>query len=320
MALTLTVELDRWRAHLARAGAGRPGLVPVVKGNGYGFGRARLLAECRRLGLDEVAVGTAWELDGLEPGQRAVVLTPCAGPVDAARLTDAAVPTVGSERDVAVLHDAGWAGPVVVELNTSMRRYGAEPGDLASVLAAVTAAGGLTVRAFGVHFPLDRTSAQNAAELGAWLPRLPASATVQVSHVDPPDLALLSMLAAGRRLRPRVGTALWLGDRTALALTADVVAVHPVRAGEPAGYRQHPVPCDGHLVLVDAGTAHGVQALDDGRSPFHFARRRLTLVEPPHMHTSMLHVPDGEPLPAAGDRVDVQRPLTRTRVDRIDER
>ena len=62
MALTLLVERDRWREHLARAVSARPGLVPVVKGNGYGFGRERLLTECRRLGLGEVAVGTAWEL------------------------------------------------------------------------------------------------------------------------------------------------------------------------------------------------------------------------------------------------------------------
>ena len=39
--------------------------------------------------------------------------------------------------------------------------------------------------------------------------------------------------------------------------------------------------------MVGAGTAHGVQPLDDGRSPFHFARQRLALLEPPHMHTSM---------------------------------
>jgi len=319
VALTLTVELDRWRAHLARTTAARPGLVPVVKGNGYGFGRSRLLAECERLGLGEVAVGTAWELPGLLPGQRAVVLTPCAGPHDAARLTEAAVPTVGAERDVAVLRDAGWAGPVVVELRTSMRRYGVAHDRLDALLAAVHGAG-LAVHAAGIHFPLDRTSAQNAAELGAWLPRLPASLTVQVSHVDPPDLGMLSMLAAGRRLRPRAGTVVWLGDRGALALVADVVTVHPVRAGDPVGYRQHPAPADGHLVLVDAGTAHGVQPLDDGRSPFHFARTRLALAEPPHMHTSMLHVPAGDPLPAPGDRVEVQRPLTRTLVDRIDER
>ena len=46
--------------------------------------------------------------------------------------------------------------------------------------------------------------------------------------------------------------------------------------------------------MIGAGTAHGVHPLPDGRSPFHFARQRLALLEPPHMHTSMLLVPAGE--------------------------
>ena len=318
MALTLVVERDRWREHLDRAASARPGLVPVVKGNGYGFGRPRLLAECARLGLREVAVGTAWELDGLAADQRAVVLTPCTA-ADAAALTAAAIPTVGERRDVTVLLDAGWSGPVVVKLRSSMRRYGVAPTELADLLTAVADAG-QAVQALAIHFPLRTTSAQHTAELAAWLPRLPAACTVHVSHVDPADLSQLSMLAAGRRLRPRVGTGLWLGERRALHLVADVVAVHPVGTGEPAGYRQVPAPSDGHLVLVSAGTAHGVHPLDDGRSPFHFARTRLDLLEPPHMHTSMLHVPSGGACPEPGDHVDVQRPLTRVAPDRILDR
>jgi hypothetical protein len=71
------------------------------------------------------------------------------------------------------------------------------------------------------------------------------------------------------------------------------------------------------VVVVGAGTAHGVQPLADGRSPFHFARRRLTLLEPPHMHVAMAFVPDGDPCPAIGDEVDVQRPLTQVWPDRV---
>ena len=42
---------------------------------------------------------------------------------------------------------------------------------------------------------------------------------------------------------------------------------------------------------------------------------RLALHEAPHMHTSMVFVPDGATVPAVGERVDVQRPLTMTTVD-----
>ena len=70
--------------------------------------------------------------------------------------------------------------------------------------------------------------------------------------------------------------------------------------------------------MIGAGTAHGVTALPDGRSPYHFERARLALHEPPHMHTSMVYVEAGRPVPAVGDRVDVQRPLTMTAVDEFE--
>jgi hypothetical protein len=93
--------------------------------------------------------------------------------------------------------------------------------------------------------------------------------------------------------------------------------MRPIQAGQSAGYRRWPVDDDGHLVMVSVGTAHGVQPLPDGRSPLHFQRRRLALHEPPHMHTSMCVVPIGSPLPAIGDQVDVQQPLTRVWPDRV---
>ena len=42
MTLTLTVDGDRWRAHLRAVAEATPGLMPVAKGNGYGFSLGRL--------------------------------------------------------------------------------------------------------------------------------------------------------------------------------------------------------------------------------------------------------------------------------------
>ena len=42
MSLVLKVDGDRWRAHLRSVVAQNPGIVPVTKGNGYGFGLHRL--------------------------------------------------------------------------------------------------------------------------------------------------------------------------------------------------------------------------------------------------------------------------------------
>ena len=62
MSLTLTVDGDRWRAHLRAVAEAHPGLVPVAKGNGYGFGLGRLARKAAWLGCDTLAVGTYSEL------------------------------------------------------------------------------------------------------------------------------------------------------------------------------------------------------------------------------------------------------------------
>ena len=62
MALTLRVDGAQWRAHQDAVSAGVPGLVPVAKGNGYGFGIPLLAEQARRLGADTVAVGLPSEV------------------------------------------------------------------------------------------------------------------------------------------------------------------------------------------------------------------------------------------------------------------
>ncbi len=160
----------------------------------------------------------------------------------------------------------------------------------------------------------DRPS-EHADEIRTILGGVDPDLSVWVSHLDPPTYA---SLPPTHSYRLRLGTSLWHGDKSALALSADVLDVRPVRSGQHAGYRQGPVAGDGHLVMIGAGTANGVTTLADGRSPFHFERRRLALHEAPHMHTSMAFVPDGDTIPGVGGRVDVQRPFTMTTVDTVD--
>jgi alanine racemase len=216
---------------------------------------------------------------------------------------------------------------VVLKLASSMRRYGVVADQLAALVDAASASG-FAVHAYALHLPLvtppgdgdDRVDGPsgNLAEADAWLTRLPSGSTLHVSHLSIDELSTLAASHPSMRIVHRVGTALWLGDgKDGLHLGAEVVEVRPCRAGETAGYRATVVAHDGHLVMVGAGTAHGVHALANGLSPFHYGRRRLALVESPHMHTSMVLVPVGDPCPAPGDVVDVQRPLTQTFVDRV---
>ena len=59
MSLTLSVDGERWRGHLRRFAQATPGLVPVAKGNGYGFTLGRLARKAQWL-ADRVSAATPW--------------------------------------------------------------------------------------------------------------------------------------------------------------------------------------------------------------------------------------------------------------------
>lgn len=310
MTLRLTVQRAAWEAHVSALAATVDGLVPVVKGNGYGFGRSTLHPVAQTLS-DHVCVGTVHELDGVPAGVTPVVLTPAR----VAPWSPTTLLTVGSFGDVDVL--TGWGGRVLVKLQSSMHRYGVTPADLDRVVLAAGAAR-LDVVGYSLHLPLAGSDADRIAEVDAWLARLDPHDPLWLSHLQPASFAALQGRYPDRRFHLRLGTGLWHGDKSFLQLHADVGAVHAVHEGDRAGYRLTEVRHDGHLVLIGAGSAHGVAPLPDGNSPFHFARTRLQMFEPSHMHTTMVLVPSSAPCPSIDDRVDVQRPLVTTLVDEVE--
>ncbi len=81
MALSLYVDTARWRAHQKTVIDQFPGLIPVCKGNGYGFGHERLADEAARFGADMLAVGTTYEAARIKDwfSGDLLVLTPSAG-------------------------------------------------------------------------------------------------------------------------------------------------------------------------------------------------------------------------------------------------
>jgi alanine racemase len=296
----LTVRTAVWRSQIAQTVAANPGLVPVVKGNGYGFGRVRL-AEIAAEFCDTVAVGTIHELVGLPDVLTAVVLTPTLQ----APASRSPMLTVGRPEHLDAL--AAWRGRVIVKLATDLRRYGGS-----SSLIDDARSRGHEVAGVSVHPPIAGTDADRLEQIAAAIADVDPAVPVWLSHLG---VEAYRALPPDRSFRLRIGTALWHGDKAALHLTADVLDVRAVSMGMTAGYHQSTVAGDGHLVMVGAGTANGVTPLPDGRSPFHFGHTRLALHEGPHMHTSMVFVPSGDPVPEVGDEVDVQRPLHMTAVD-----
>jgi hypothetical protein len=338
--LRLYVDTARWRAHQKSVLTDLPGLVPVAKGNGYGFGVARLVAETAALGADTLAVGTVTEAGAVprETFPRLIVLTPHL-PGDPVAPPDGDL--IRTAASLAALRDlAGHR--VVVECRTSLRRHGIEPGDLPDVGRALVA---VRCEGFALHLPLDRPRGVDpVAEVTQWRSALHAAGlptgTIFVSHLSGSELARLAERFPGTTFRPRVGTRLWLGDRDAFQVRGRVLDVVPLARGERYGYRQRPAPGDGHLVVVAGGTAHGVgleapkavrgsaprvklatvaalAAVNRTRSPFRVAGKPAWFAEPPHMQVSLLWLPGSVPAPTVGDELPLSVRMTTTHVDEV---
>jgi alanine racemase len=323
--LRLTVDEQAWRSRVEAIHDAVPGLVPVVKGNGYGFGRALLAEIAGRWRPDELAVGSVHELADVCAvpairGTAVISLTPAMHLPD--DLPAQAVLTVGNLAHVDALARRGIRGRVAVKLESSMHRHGSTAERLPALLDRL-AADGFEVHQFVLHLPLASTTltdVQALAEVEGWLPHLDRAVPISLGHVSADAHRSLCAAHDERSFRLRSGTALWHGDKASLRLAADVLDVRSIDVGQAAGYRQVPVSTAGHLVMIGAGSSHGVLPLDGGLSPFHFERQRMPLVEAPHMHTSMVVVPRGAPVPEVGDWVDVQRPLTSVTADVVEWR
>ena len=162
-----------------------------------------------------------------------------------------------------------------------------------------------TVDGAALHLPLAGTGTPPRSRRG-WRDCRPGS-TLSVSHLTPECFATLQRRHPDRRLSLRVGTALWHGDKSFLHLGADVLDIRQPDAAT-AGYHASPRATRHRSASSSSAPARptAIAPLADGRSPFHFDRHRLALLEPPHMHTSMCVAAGGQPTPR--DRRRRRRP------------
>ena len=336
MPLTLTIDRQLWHAHHRALLDDAPGLVPVAKGNGYGFGLRLLAAESSRLGVKTLAVGIAQEVSAVRSGGftgEVVVLNPWRPFDDAATalLDDPTViTTVSRAEDLRALARSHPGARVIVEIETSMHRHGLDPRELTDADF-----GSLKFEGWTIHLPA-RGSLEEAKRLGSdglAVRRAP----VWVSHLSVTDYRALRT-ALGVRTHLRVGTRLWLGEQRAYRTTATVLDVHRIRRGAPLGYHGVKAPRDGWIIIVSGGTAHGLamaaptpqrslrqrgvtvaqgvlDALGRSLSPFTIGGRKRAFAEPPHMHSSMVFVPGDEPAAAVGDAVPVTVRMTTVTAD-----
>jgi hypothetical protein len=357
MTLRLTVDGERWRRHLLATATDHPGIVPVAKGNGYGFTIGRLArraqwlhehAEQTGTPVDLVAVGTYRELAQAATRYAGdlLVLTPwrpVGGAVEVPEARDhRVVHTISRVEDLRDLTDRDPQARFVLEQLTSMRRHGMTRRELdeAGRVVAERRLGGL--RGVALHLPLN--TASHLGEVTRLVNDAVAAGlttrTVFVSHLTRDELTRLRATYPDFTFRPRIGTDLWLGDRGALRVTSTVLDVHPIERGEAFGYRGRSMPKGGHLLVVSGGTAHGIgleaptgdqslraraatlarggmDAVGLVRSPFSIDGKQRLFAEPPHMQASMLFVPSGARVPAIGEDIDVRVRFTATDFDAV---
>lgn len=296
MTFTLHIDAPRWRKHLdsvvndySQSGAS---VSPVIKGNGYGFGRAILCDEVSRLKLSSVCVGTIYEAEEalarfagdvvvMEPftelNPRAVEQWTSLLRNHSSRLI-----AILATNELAALSHAGVARAYIEGLS-SMRRFGLTLQDLDNALASTTHS--ISIEGLWLHLPIAEPAAEHVAtmyegapqqsvnkdsgharELIGWLTWYRDLATkyslplhVSVSHLSPKDAKVVLHNASGIDLEVRVGTSLWLGDRKSLRVTGTILAVHEAGLGHEAiGYTQ--TDSHGHkkVIVVSGGTSHGV--------------------------------------------------------------
>ncbi|MCW2793897.1 MAG: alanine racemase [Nocardioides sp.] len=353
MSLTLSVDGARWRAHLRALAHATPGLVPVAKGNGYGFTIGRLARRTQWLleqgfGTDTLAVGTYDELPPVAKRFHGdlLVLTPwrpfgAALEVDPA-LDDRVIHTVSRASDLEDLLERQPDARFVLERVTSMLRHGLSARELWSTAPIVAGHRSARLEGIALHLPLAQGS--HLGEVTRLVNDVVAAGldttTVWVSHLTPGELADLRAAYPDFTIRPRIGTDLWLGDRAALRVTSTVLDAHPVERGDVFGYRGRTAPKSGHILVVSGGTAHGIgleaptgdstiraraatlargglDAVGFVRSPFSIDGKQRLFAEPPHMQASMLFLPHGPRVPEIGEEIDVRVRFTATAFDRV---
>ncbi len=338
MSLILHVDGAKWRTHLAAVlSESDAQVIPVIKGNGYGFGIKVLAKEAKDLNLPVVAVATvaeAQEIQSVFPGE-ILLLSP-----SASSDSEKVIHTISPHSSV---FSAKLPKKFVLELLSPIHRHGFAVSDLGNTLEKYNKSG--KCEGIAIHLPIDQKSSaadwidknlQSITERGITTTEFNNS--VWVSHISQNDLTKLKQKWPQIIWKIRIGTKLWLGDRTALKATAQVLDLHVISKPTSVGYRQYKVG-RGWLLIASGGTSHGVgleiaspkrdllsqiktltksllNIFGWNPSPFSWNGKKLEFAEAPHMHVSLLTF-KGKDAPKIGSELDLDVRFTTTAFDQV---
>ena len=326
MPLSLCVDGDKWRSHLTSMVSAKPGLVPVIKGNGYGFGLEFLAAEATRLGVNTVAVGLVSEVQKVRSAfaGEIIILSP---DLEFSDLSDSKV--IQTISNPAALQKIDTKANLIIEIRTPLNRHGIDIKDINQAIATVKDRG-LNLRGFTLHLPIANIDHNWVTET---LQNLPESSTIWISHLR--DLEKVCKAFPTLTFRERIGTSLWLGADSALEAKATVLENRKIQG--TAGYQQRKV--NGSVIVASGGTAHGIgltapqsdysligrlkiiaRALESSfgkmRSPYRWQGKGLDFIETPHMQCSLLTF-NASNQPKPGDELTLRVRYTTTTFDQI---
>jgi alanine racemase len=296
MTFSLKVDAEKFRGHLvsvmnSHATAGAE-LVPVIKGNGYGFGRRLLADEASRLGCNRIAIGTVWELGQAlaDFSGQILVLEPFNSNDDSAvaqwrthlEHNAARIIVTVSSVELAAVRSAG-AKNIYLEGKTSLSRFGILHHDM----QLINSFNDLSVLGLSLHLPIvqpatkvDATTEISSAFNGAtltqsltetwnWIVLYQELSTnfslprhLSLSHISEDQVKSLKKIMQSYNfdlsIEVRVGTRLWLGQPSALQAIGTVLQIHEITHKQTVGYQQNETGNNKRLIVVSGGTAHGV--------------------------------------------------------------
>jgi len=341
MSLTLQVNNQAWSNSLKSViDSYENCLVPVIKGNGYGIGRSNLAKKSQDLGLTEIAIGTIFEAKKVVAKEfsQIVVMDPIK---DLDKSSFDELKNLDDKTLVLTLSDINDATnlketPVIIEVLTSMKRFGLTANDLKTLT-------NYQVLGLSLHLPIENSISGKINEVRNWLKIyeeiLPnAKRAVYLSHLTKEEFAKIKNEFPNFSFKLRLGTKFWLSDLNNFQIKSTVLAVHNVK-DEQIGYRQRKIN-DQYIIIVSGGTSHGVglqaprsntnlksrltailsgvlEAFDQHLSPFVISGKQRWFAESPHMNVSMLKLPKNIEPPKVGSEITAHLRMTTTNFDSV---
>ena len=328
--LILHVDAERWRHHIAHYVARHQGdLVPVIKGNGYGFGIPTLARESQGFSAQCVACYSAEEATIIRSQYEGdVLLLSPKESIDEPWVIHTVSP---HSKDFIAKKPARF----VIEILSPVKRHGFTTNEIKGALNEYSQTG--KCEGLAIHLPIDQKKMKSGVV--TWITNqlqslakqninpTDYSETIWISHISADELIQLKKVRSDIRWRVRVGTDLWLGARTSLTATAQVIDRHKITSGERVGYRQK-APGNGWLIIAAGGTSQGIglevpslglknfikallRLFGWNPSPYSWSGKVLPFVEAPHMHNSLLFMKSGTP-PEVGEEIGLNVRFTTT--------